>query len=70
MELILPCNAHELTHHRLNVSITNTKTRENYLVSSFPSRGDLVKKWVDGGFTICLPILSIGQTVTIPPFSG
>ncbi|TKC50195.1 hypothetical protein EI555_004084, partial [Monodon monoceros] len=23
--------------------------------------GDLVKKWVDGGFTICLPILPIGH---------
>ncbi|TKC38226.1 hypothetical protein EI555_016870 [Monodon monoceros] len=43
VEAILPPNAHELAHNRLHVSITNTKTRENYLVSSFPSREDLVK---------------------------
>eukprot|EP00071_Canis_lupus_P038052 XP_022271609.1 patatin-like phospholipase domain-containing protein 4 isoform X5 [Canis lupus familiaris] len=43
MELILPPNAHELAHNRLHVSITNTKTRENYLVSSFSSREDLIK---------------------------
>ena len=43
MEAILPPNAHELAHDRLHVSITNTETRENYLVSSFPSREDLIK---------------------------
>jgi len=43
MELILPPNAHELAHNRLHISITNTNTRENYLVSNFPSREDLIK---------------------------
>ncbi|XP_046528531.1 patatin-like phospholipase domain-containing protein 4 isoform X3 [Equus quagga] len=70
MESILPDNAHELAHNRLHVSITNTKTRENYLVSSFSSREDLIKKWVDGGLTNSLPILPVGRTVTISPFSG
>ncbi|XP_058906101.1 patatin-like phospholipase domain-containing protein 4 isoform X9 [Kogia breviceps] len=92
MEAILPANAHELAHNRLHVSITNTKTGENCLVSSFPRREDLVKvllassfvpiyaglnpveykgqKWVDGGFTNSLPLLPVGQTVTISPFSG
>nr|XP_055193398.1 patatin-like phospholipase domain-containing protein 4 isoform X1 [Nyctereutes procyonoides] len=92
VELILPPNAHELAHNRLHVSITNTKTRENYLVSSFSSREDLIKvllassfvpiyaglkpveyqgqKWVDGGLTNSLPILPVGRTVTISPFSG
>uniref|UniRef100_A0A8D0QSG5 PNPLA domain-containing protein n=3 Tax=Sus scrofa TaxID=9823 RepID=A0A8D0QSG5_PIG len=70
MESILPPNAHELAHHRLHVSITSTRTRENYLVSSFPSREDLIQKWIDGGFTDSLPILPGGRTVTISPFSG
>ncbi|XP_044091512.1 patatin-like phospholipase domain-containing protein 4 isoform X3 [Neovison vison] len=70
MERILPPNAHELAHGRLHVSITNSKTRENYLVSSFPSREDLIKTWVDGGLTDSLPILPVGRTVTISPFSG
>nr|XP_044624109.1 patatin-like phospholipase domain-containing protein 4 isoform X2 [Equus asinus] len=91
MESILPHNAHELAHNRLHVSITNTKTRENYLVSSFSSREDLIKvllassfvpiyaglnpveyrgQWVDGGLTNSLPILPVGRTVTISPFSG
>ncbi|KAI5146808.1 Patatin-Like Phospholipase Domain-Containing Protein 4 [Manis pentadactyla] len=92
MELILPPNAHELAHNRLHVSISNTKTRENYLVSSFSSREDLIKvllvssflpiyaglkpveykgqKWMDGGLTNSLPILPVGRTVTISPFSG
>ncbi|KAM8896512.1 patatin-like phospholipase domain-containing protein 4 isoform 2-T2 [Lycaon pictus] len=92
MESILPPNAHELAHNRLHVSITNTKTRENDLVSSFSSREDLIKvllassfvpiyaglkpveyqgqKWVDGGLTNSLPILPVGRTVTISPFSG
>ena len=43
VESILPTNAHELAHGRLHVSITNTRTRRNCLVSSFPSREDLVK---------------------------
>ncbi|XP_026906402.2 patatin-like phospholipase domain-containing protein 4 isoform X3 [Acinonyx jubatus] len=70
MDLILPANAHELAHNRLHVSVTNTKTRQNYLVSKFSSREDLIKKWVDGGLTNGLPILPVGRTVTISPFSG
>ncbi|XP_023370822.1 patatin-like phospholipase domain-containing protein 4 isoform X2 [Otolemur garnettii] len=91
MELILPANAHELAQNRLHVSITNTKTRENYLVSNFSSRDDLIKvllassfvpiyaglkpveykgQWVDGALTNSLPILPVGRTVTISPFSG
>ncbi|XP_054400284.1 patatin-like phospholipase domain-containing protein 4 isoform X2 [Pongo abelii] len=70
MESILPPSAHELAQNRLHVSITNTKTRENHLVSTFSSREDLIKKWVDGGLTNALPILPVGRTVTISPFSG
>nr|XP_040142840.1 patatin-like phospholipase domain-containing protein 4 isoform X5 [Ictidomys tridecemlineatus] len=44
MESILPPHAHELAQDRLYVSITNTRTRQNYLVSRFPSREDLIKK--------------------------
>ncbi|XP_006835710.1 PREDICTED: patatin-like phospholipase domain-containing protein 4 [Chrysochloris asiatica] len=92
MELILPPNAHELAQNRLHVSITNTRTRENYLVSHFASREDLIKVllassfvpiysglrpveykgqlWVDGGLTNSLPVLPVGRTVTVSPFSG
>ncbi|KAF7476158.1 patatin phospholipase domain-containing protein 4-like [Marmota monax] len=70
VESILPPNAHELAHDRLYVSITNTRTRQNYLVSHFPSREDLIKKWVDGGLTNSLPVLPAGRTVTISPFCG
>ncbi|XP_044526322.1 patatin-like phospholipase domain-containing protein 4 [Gracilinanus agilis] len=92
METILPLNAHEIANTRLYVSITNARTRENNLVSHFPSRKDLIKvllassfvpvyaglkaveykgeKWVDGGLTNGLPILPIGRTVTVSPFSG
>ncbi|XP_009681984.1 patatin-like phospholipase domain-containing protein 4 isoform X1 [Struthio camelus] len=92
IESILPSNAHEIAENRLYVSITNTKNGENYLISSFASREDLIKvllassfvpvyagikpveykgeKWVDGGLTNGLPILPVGRTVTISPFSG
>ncbi|KAG3284246.1 patatin like phospholipase domain containing 4, transcript variant X5 [Ictidomys tridecemlineatus] len=70
MESILPPHAHELAQDRLYVSITNTRTRQNYLVSRFPSREDLIKKWVDGGLTNSLPVLPAGRTVTISPFCG
>ncbi|XP_074463020.1 patatin-like phospholipase domain-containing protein 4 isoform X2 [Larus michahellis] len=70
IESILPSNAHEIAENRLYVSVTNTKNGENHLVSNFASREDLIKKWVDGGLTNGLPILPIGRTVTISPFSG
>ncbi|XP_043846683.1 patatin-like phospholipase domain-containing protein 4 isoform X2 [Dromiciops gliroides] len=92
IETILPSNAHETAENRLHVSITNTKSRENYLISHFSSREDLIKvllassfiplyaglkaveykgeKWVDGGLTNGLPVLPMGRTVTISPFSG
>ncbi|XP_074180056.1 patatin-like phospholipase domain-containing protein 4 isoform X3 [Rhinolophus sinicus] len=50
MESILPPNAHELAHHRLHVSITNTQTRENYLVCSFSSREDLIQVLLASSF--------------------
>lgn len=50
MESILPPNAHELAHNRLHVSITNTRTRQNYLVSHFPSREDLIKVLLASSF--------------------
>lgn len=43
VESILPANAHELAHGRLHVSITNSRTGQNCLASSFPSREDLVQ---------------------------
>ncbi|XP_055294234.1 patatin-like phospholipase domain-containing protein 4 [Moschus berezovskii] len=53
VESILPANAHELAHGRLYVSISNTRTRQNCLVSSFPSREDLVEVLLASSF---LPI--------------
>ncbi|KAM7066070.1 patatin-like phospholipase domain-containing protein 4 isoform 2-T3 [Acridotheres tristis] len=92
IESILPSDVHEIAENRLFVSVTNSKSGENHLVSSFPSREDLIKvllassfipvyagikpvefkgqKWVDGGLTNGLPILPVGRTVTISPFSG
>uniref|UniRef100_A0A803V6Q6 Patatin like phospholipase domain containing 4 n=1 Tax=Ficedula albicollis TaxID=59894 RepID=A0A803V6Q6_FICAL len=126
IESILPSDVHEIAENRLYVSVTNSKSGENHLVSNFSSREDLIKvllassfipvyagikpvefkgqlllscvvyvrrnealeeksqkrravicglasavrKWVDGGLTNGLPILPVGRTVTISPFSG
>uniref|UniRef100_UPI00398EB688 patatin-like phospholipase domain-containing protein 4 isoform X3 n=1 Tax=Pristiophorus japonicus TaxID=55135 RepID=UPI00398EB688 len=92
MESILSADAHKKAHERLYVSITNVKTLKNCLISSFPTREDLItvllassfvpfyagikaveyrgESWIDGGLTNRLPILSIGQTMTVSPFSG
>uniref|UniRef100_UPI00398E31D7 patatin-like phospholipase domain-containing protein 4 isoform X2 n=1 Tax=Pristiophorus japonicus TaxID=55135 RepID=UPI00398E31D7 len=70
MESILSADAHKKAHERLYVSITNVKTLKNCLISSFPTREDLITSWIDGGLTNRLPILSIGQTMTVSPFSG
>ncbi|NXU16531.1 PLPL4 protein, partial [Pardalotus punctatus] len=92
IESILPLDVHEIAENRLYVSVTNSKSGENHLVSNFASREDLIKvllassfipiyagtkpvefkgqKWVDGGLTNGLPILPVGRTVTISPFSG
>ncbi|XP_067297529.1 patatin-like phospholipase domain-containing protein 4 isoform X2 [Pseudorasbora parva] len=70
IEEILPPNAHQLANERLHVSITHSKTYKNSMVSSFTSREDLIKKWIDGGFTDSLPLLPVGRTITVSPFSG
>ncbi|XP_048883510.1 patatin-like phospholipase domain-containing protein 4 isoform X1 [Brienomyrus brachyistius] len=36
-------------------------------VTAFEYQGE---KWIDGGFTNCLPVMAEGRTVTISPFSG
>lgn len=43
MDSILPPNAHKLADGRLYVSVTDIETRRNVLVSSFPSREDLLQ---------------------------
>ncbi|OBS67888.1 hypothetical protein A6R68_03571, partial [Neotoma lepida] len=50
MERILPPNAHELAHDRLHVSITNTRSRDNCLVSRFSSRDDLIQVLLASSF--------------------
>ncbi|XP_040194085.1 patatin-like phospholipase domain-containing protein 4 isoform X2 [Rana temporaria] len=70
IETILPANAHDAAQNRLYISVTNTKSWENSLVSSFASREELVEKWFDGGFSNSLPIMPTGRTITVSPFSG
>ncbi|KAH0624677.1 hypothetical protein JD844_032374 [Phrynosoma platyrhinos] len=70
IDSILPPNAHEIAENRLFVSVTSAKNGKNHLLSNFASRDDLVKKWIDGGLTNGLPILPVGRTVTVSPFSG
>ncbi|XP_026218212.1 patatin-like phospholipase domain-containing protein 4 isoform X2 [Anabas testudineus] len=28
------------------------------------------EKWIDGGFSDCLPVLPVGRTITVSPFAG
>ncbi|XP_041054891.1 patatin-like phospholipase domain-containing protein 4 isoform X2 [Carcharodon carcharias] len=42
MESILSADAHKKAHKQLHVSITNVKTLKNCLISSFPTREDLI----------------------------
>ncbi|XP_054437008.1 patatin-like phospholipase domain-containing protein 4 isoform X2 [Pteronotus mesoamericanus] len=70
MESILPPDAHKLAQHRLHVSITNTRTRENCLVSSFSCREDLIQVLLASSFIPVYagrsPVEYRGQ-VTSPP---
>ncbi|KAI7810866.1 patatin-like phospholipase domain-containing protein 4 [Triplophysa rosa] len=43
IEEILPPDAHQLANERLHISVTNSKTRKNCMVSSFSSKEDLVQ---------------------------
>ncbi|XP_069748177.1 patatin-like phospholipase domain-containing protein 4 [Narcine bancroftii] len=42
MNSILAADAHQKAHGRLHISVTNAKTLKNCLISSFPTREDLV----------------------------
>ncbi|XP_034468802.1 patatin-like phospholipase domain-containing protein 4 isoform X2 [Hippoglossus hippoglossus] len=70
IEEILPGDAHSLATDRLHVSITHSRSGRNHIVSRFTSREELIKKWIDGGFTDSLPILPVGRTITVSPFAG
>lgn len=43
IESILPSDVHEIAENRLYVSVTNSKSGENHLVSNFASREDLIQ---------------------------
>ncbi|XP_013882622.1 patatin-like phospholipase domain-containing protein 4 isoform X3 [Austrofundulus limnaeus] len=70
IEEILPTEAHSLANDRLHVSITHSRSGKNCMVSRFSSRDELIKKWMDGGFTDSLPVLPVGRTITVSPFAG
>ncbi|XP_034029492.1 patatin-like phospholipase domain-containing protein 4 isoform X2 [Thalassophryne amazonica] len=67
---ILPGDAHSLASNRLHVAITHATSGKNHIISKFASREELIKKWIDGGFTDCLPLLPVGRTITVSPFAG
>nr|XP_045059155.2 patatin-like phospholipase domain-containing protein 4 isoform X1 [Desmodus rotundus]XP_045059156.2 patatin-like phospholipase domain-containing protein 4 isoform X1 [Desmodus rotundus]XP_045059157.2 patatin-like phospholipase domain-containing protein 4 isoform X1 [Desmodus rotundus] len=73
IESILPPDAHELAQHRLHVSITNTRTRENLLVSSFSSREDLIQVLLASSFIPVYaglrPVEHRGQVTTASPLA-
>ncbi|XP_076838470.1 patatin-like phospholipase domain-containing protein 4 isoform X2 [Brachyhypopomus gauderio] len=50
IEEILPPHAHLLASQRLHISITNSRTGKNSMVSSFPSREDLIKVLLASSF--------------------
>ncbi|XP_017554609.1 patatin-like phospholipase domain-containing protein 4 isoform X2 [Pygocentrus nattereri] len=50
IEDILPSNAHLLANERLHISITNSRTGKNSMVSSFTSRDDLIKVLLASSF--------------------
>lgn len=43
IEEILPSEAHSLATDRLHVSITNSKSGKNHIISRFTSREELIK---------------------------
>ncbi|XP_067997927.1 patatin-like phospholipase domain-containing protein 4 isoform X2 [Melanerpes formicivorus] len=69
IESILPSNAHEIAENRLYVSVTNTKTGENHLVSNFASREDLIKVLLASSFVPLYagikPVEYKGETVRL-----
>ncbi|XP_075450676.1 patatin-like phospholipase domain-containing protein 4 isoform X2 [Ascaphus truei] len=50
IETILPPKAHEIAENCLYISITNTKSRENCMVSNFASREELIKVLLASSF--------------------
>uniref|UniRef100_A0A8C0U997 Patatin like phospholipase domain containing 4 n=2 Tax=Paridae TaxID=9153 RepID=A0A8C0U997_CYACU len=50
IESILPSDVHEIAENRLYVSVTNSKSGENHLVSNFASREDLIKVLLASSF--------------------
>ncbi|NWR95161.1 PLPL4 protein, partial [Furnarius figulus] len=50
IESILPSNVHEIADNRLYVSVTNSKSGENHLVSNFSSREELIKVLLASSF--------------------
>ncbi|XP_076838471.1 patatin-like phospholipase domain-containing protein 4 isoform X3 [Brachyhypopomus gauderio] len=70
IEEILPPHAHLLASQRLHISITNSRTGKNSMVSSFPSREDLIKVLLASSFVPVYagvkPVEFQGQDVPSP----
>uniref|UniRef100_A0A915JG72 PNPLA domain-containing protein n=1 Tax=Romanomermis culicivorax TaxID=13658 RepID=A0A915JG72_ROMCU len=65
---LLPDSAHEIASRNLFISVTLKRTKQNRLISLFPSRDYLIKECIDGGFTDNVPKIENARTIVISPF--
>ncbi|XP_068121716.1 patatin-like phospholipase domain-containing protein 4 isoform X2 [Hyperolius riggenbachi] len=74
IENILPAEAHMIAENCLHISITNTRSRENCLVSTFASREELIQVLLASCFVPVYAGMKAvqykGRTVTVSPFFG
>ncbi|KAI2649960.1 Patatin-like phospholipase domain-containing protein 2 [Labeo rohita] len=70
LQRCLPDNAHTLATGRLHISMTRISDGKNVIVSEFNSSEELIRHYVDGGFTNIQPLEDSSPTLTISPFAG
>ncbi|KAM7317439.1 hypothetical protein ACRRTK_023741 [Alexandromys fortis] len=66
----LPENCHILASQRLGISITRWYDGQNFIVTHFATRDELIQRYIDGALSNNLPFSDSPTTITVSPFHG
>ncbi|XP_055252264.1 patatin-like phospholipase domain-containing protein 5 isoform X2 [Moschus berezovskii] len=66
----LPANIHILASQRLGISLTHWPNGENFIVTDFATRDEVIERYIDGALSNNLPFADSPSTITVSPFHG
>uniref|UniRef100_A0A8C2NAQ4 Sulfotransferase n=1 Tax=Capra hircus TaxID=9925 RepID=A0A8C2NAQ4_CAPHI len=66
----LPADIHILASQRLGISLTHWPNGENFIVTNFATRDEVIERYINGTLSNNIPFADSPSTITVSPFHG